>query len=103
MMTGGRAQTQIRLDFESMVSLTERGLASRRVLRFERGRIAELCLQGALSVAELSARLAVPIGVARVIAADLVSEGLLDAHLAEPNLADDVSLISRLIHGVRAL
>jgi len=62
-----------------------------------------LCHTDPLSVAELSARLHVPIGVVRVVAADLVSEGLLEAFQPSANVADDVLLITRLIAGVRSL
>ena len=58
---------------------------------------------GPISVAEISARLIIPIGVAKVLAADLASEGLLDLHAAPLAPNQDITLIARLIHGVRAL
>lgn len=102
-MTGGRCVAIVPLEFESMLQTTPRGGAILGTLSFERGAIAQLCSAEILSVAELSARLHLPIGVVRVVAADLLSEGLLEAFMSHLSVADDVSLITRLIEGVRAL
>ncbi len=102
-MTGGRSTSVIPLEFESMLQATSLGSVSMPSLTFERNSIVQLCSAEILSVAELSARLHVPIGVVRVVAADLVSEGLLEAFMSNLSVADDVSLITRLIEGVRAL
>ena len=55
------------------------------------------------AIAELAARMRIAIGVVRVVAADLVSEGMLESFEPSENVADDVLLIARLIAGVRAL
>jgi len=102
-MTGGRSAAVVPLEFESMLQTTARGAVVMSGLMFERLAIAQLCSTEILSVAELSARLHLPIGVVRVVAADLLSEGLLEAFMSNLSVADDVSLISRLIEGVRAL
>jgi hypothetical protein len=102
-MTGGRSRATIHLEFETMLQATAGGRAALTALKFERADILRLCRAETLSVAELSARLGVPIGVVRVVAADLLSEGLLEAFHPSANVADDVLLITRLIAGVRAL
>lgn len=102
-MTSGRAQGSVPLEIESMLQLTPEGSLLLDRLQFERGRVAALCGAEILSVAELSARLHLPIGVIRVVASDLIVDGLLQAHLPSFGVADDVDLISRLIEGVRAL
>lgn len=102
-ITGGRSVSVVPLEFETMLQTTQRGTAALPSLNFERASIAQLCSSEILSVAELSARLRLPIGVVRVVAADLVSEGLLEAFMSNLSVADDVSLIMRLIEGVRAL
>lgn len=102
-MTSGRAEGSVHLEIESMLRLTERGVLLTDRLQFERARVGALCSIEILSVAELSARLHLPIGVIRVVASDLIVEGLLEAFLPSFNIADDVDLISRLIEGVRAL
>ncbi|MEI8240990.1 MAG: DUF742 domain-containing protein [Actinomycetota bacterium] len=102
-MTGGRSQTAVQLEFETMLRTTALGDGSASMLRFERGDVARLCSVDTLSVAELSARLHLPIGVVRVVAGDLVVEGMLESFQPNGNVADDVALIQRLIAGVRAL
>jgi hypothetical protein len=57
-----------------------------------------------LSVAELSAHLRVPIGVTRVLVADLVGQGMLEASAPTATRpADDVEFLERLMQGVAAL
>jgi hypothetical protein len=69
----------------------------------ESRRIVELC-QPALSLAELAARLVLPVGVVRVLVADLVDAAIViadDPHSLE--VATDVRLLERLLDGIRAL
>lgn len=103
MLTNGRTTSNVDLAFESMVSLSDLGRVAQDSLAFERAAIAELCADGAQSIAELAAKLHVPLGTIRVLAADMVGEEVLDAHLPQENLSGDVAMLRRLIHGVRAL
>ncbi len=102
-ITSGRSHAAVHLEFETMLQATPAGLASTGLLRFERADIVRLCIEEPLSVAELSARLRLPIGAIRVVAADLLHEGLLQAFQPSESVADDVLLLTRLIAGVRAL
>lgn len=102
-ITRGRSQTAVHLEFETMLQATVAGSTAVQSQRFERREILRRCSTEPLSVAELSAHLRVPIGVVRVVAADLMVEGLLQAHQPSEHVADDVMLLSRLIAGVRAL
>ena len=68
----------------------------------EHARIVELCRKPH-SVAELAAGLRVPLGVARVLVADLLSSGLLATGPSAPKQATDVPFLERLIAGVAAL
>ena len=81
-MTGGRAHASGVLEFETMLQGTAGGREALTALKFERAEILRLCQTDPLSVAELSARMHVPIGVVRVVAADLVSEGMLESFLS---------------------
>jgi hypothetical protein len=66
--------------------------------------ITQLCLQPR-SVAELGAYLAVPLGVVRVLVADLVAEGLVNVEATLAHDADDAErreLIERVLSGLRA-
>jgi hypothetical protein len=56
-----------------------------------------------VAVAEVAARIGLPIGVVQVLAGDLVSAGVLLRSASSMSLADDVHFIERLIHGVAAL
>jgi hypothetical protein len=102
-ITRGRSQTAVHLEFETMLQSTVAGATAVQAQRFERREILRRCGTEPLSVAELAAHLRVPIGVVRVVAADLLVEGLLQAHQPSEHVADDVLLLSRLIAGVRAL
>ena len=103
LITGGRTESAEALEFETMLSVTALGRAERAGLSFERARIAELCAESPQSVAELAAKLNIPITVARVLAADMVGSGWLDKHAGQSDLADDVDMLQRLIHGIRTL
>jgi hypothetical protein len=102
-ITRGRSRAAVHLEFETMLQATRSGSTSVGSQRFERQAIVQRCTDEPLSVAELSALLRLPIGVVRVVAADLLSEGLLQAHQPSEHVADDVFLLTRLIAGVRAL
>ena len=86
-----------------MLQTTAAGREAVTALQFERAGIMRCCQAETLSVAELAARMRIAIGVVRVVAADLVSEGMLESFEPSENVADDVLLIARLIAGVRAL
>lgn len=65
--------------------------------------IIELC-QTPTSVAELAARLRVPVGVVRVLVGDLVEARMVQVRQAEDRSEHkDVRLLERLLEGIRAL
>lgn len=102
-ITGGRTNTDApKLQFESMVALTEHGTAAAGQLTFERKKIAAL-LDQPLSVAEISAKISIPIGVARVLVGDLVVDGLLALYDAPTDASQDITLVRELIDGIRNL
>jgi hypothetical protein len=100
-VTGGRTRpARTDLPIETLVAVTPAGAAAAPALVLERRLIALRC-QEPVSVAELSAHLDVPLGVARVLVADMVDDGFVTVHqpLASPNLA----LLHRVLHGLHAL
>ncbi len=99
LMTGGRASAH--LAFETM--LESRDVTRPADVQYERAAILEACDQRHLSLAEISAYLHIPIGVVRILASDLINEGLLTAHGGPSNKAHDITLLTQLIDGVRAL
>jgi hypothetical protein len=69
----------------------------------EAGRILELCDEPT-SVAELAGRLALPVGVVRVLVGDLGALGAVSVNPPPPaDAATDVRLLERLLDGIRAL
>lgn len=99
-ITGGRTEADERVQFESIVVQT------RRVPPGSLGREHHLAYDASetpLSVAELSTKLRIAIGVARVLVSDLVEGGHLLLSTTARQPATDADLIRRVIDGVRAL
>jgi hypothetical protein len=99
MLTGGRTRPlRDGLRIETLLHAAPAALSA--PLRFESRRIVELC-QAPMSIADLSVALRVPLGVIRVIVADLVTEGYLRI---EEQLGElPIELIERIRDRVRAL
>jgi hypothetical protein len=103
-LTQGRTRPDGRdLPWETMVVATSEGQASRPRLRFEQGRIVDLCRRP-VSVAEIAAHLGVPLGVAAVLVSDLNAGGHLAVH--RPSVSDSGrprrEILERLLHGLKA-
>jgi Protein of unknown function (DUF742) len=105
-MTGGRARPVLapeELELESLVSTTSLGETSVPALTPEQQSIVLLC-RDILSIAEVSAHLDVPVGVARVLVGDMAAEGLVTLHRpAGPGIRPDLALLERVLYGLRAL
>ncbi|WP_078629499.1 DUF742 domain-containing protein [Streptomyces sp. 142MFCol3.1] len=70
-----------------------------------RRRICRLCATGQ-SVAEISAHLHLPLGVTRILVADLAEAGLVSVHDPQTTAFDggpDFELLNRVLSGLRAL
>ncbi len=68
----------------------------------EAARIIELCTMPT-SVAELAGRLILPIGVVRILVADLGALGAVTVNSTPVGVASDAGLLGRLLDGIRAL
>jgi uncharacterized protein DUF742 len=89
------------LAVETMLRATPAGRLAAPGLPAEQRRTVELC-RVPQSVAEVAARLHIPLGVVRVLVADLYAEGLVDvAAVRHPR--DDVDLLHRLIARVEQI
>ncbi|WP_407702289.1 DUF742 domain-containing protein [Streptomyces specialis] len=104
-MTGGRTRPRYQLAIEALVSTTAEPVQLPGLLP-EHQRICQLCLE-VKSVAEVSALLSLPLGVARILVADLAEAGLVAIHQpgseAEPGGQPDVTLLERVLSGLRKL
>jgi Protein of unknown function (DUF742) len=103
-MTGGRTRPlDDALEMESLVSTTSLGEACVLTLPVEQQSIVLLC-RDVLSVAEVSSRLDLPLGVARVIVGDMADDGLVAVHRpADPSERTDMALLERVLFGLRAI
>ncbi|WP_344447105.1 DUF742 domain-containing protein, partial [Kitasatospora nipponensis] len=77
-MTGGRTRPRYQLAIEALISTTASAERSGGLLP-EHQRIVHLCRE-VKSVAEISALAGVPLGVARILVADLAEAGLVAIH-----------------------
>ena len=68
----------------------------------EQRAIVDLCVEP-VSVAEISARLGLHLGVTRVLVCDLRDSGYLDVHVADTLAANDPEIILRVMRGLRAI
>ena len=102
-MTGGRARpAQNDLEIEALVSTTAQGERSPK-LNVEQRAIIALC-RDLLSIAEVSARLDLPLGVARVVIGDMAAEGLVILH-RPTTVGDrpDLALLQRVLYGLNQI
>ncbi len=104
-MTGGRTRPRYQLAIEALVSTTAEPERLRGQLP-EHQRICLLCRE-VKSVAEISALLTIPLGVVRILVADLAEAGLVAIHQPGGDAAaggqPDVTLLERVLSGLRKL
>ena len=104
-MTGGRTRSSgAEIPLEALVIVTDEGRQRAMGLAWEHRAIAELCASP-MSVAEVSAHLKVPLGVARVLVGDMAAEGLVEMSGASGSeqAPNDLNLLERVLNGLRAL
>jgi len=104
-LTAGRTTTDVDLPLEAPVQTLQAGLAHQWPPNDVRDNIIQLCVKSP-SVAEVSARLDLPVGVARVLIGDLVTSGYLrvNATLTERSTREErQELIGRTLRGLKAL
>jgi hypothetical protein len=104
-LTAGRTESTVDLPLAAPIQTVQSALFHRWPAGDLRGRIIQLCIKSP-SVAEISARLDVPLGVARVLVGDLVTSGYLQVQttLTDSSTTDDRrELIGRTLRGLRAL
>ncbi|XRQ13610.1 DUF742 domain-containing protein [Actinomadura welshii] len=105
-VTGGRTKPRYDLAIEALVTAAPYPPRDVSVLTPEYRAIMDLC-RSARSVAEVSALLRLPLGVARVLVADMAVEGLLRLHQSQPATTaggqPDLRLLERVLSGLRKL
>ncbi|HWG98375.1 MAG TPA: DUF742 domain-containing protein [Pilimelia sp.] len=107
-VTRGRTRPRLEIAIEALVETTVRGRSTGshkggRELQY----IAALCDGRVQSLAEIAARTQLPLGVARVLIADMAADGLVAVY--EPTSLDDsndavgTELLERVLSGLRRL
>lgn len=104
-LTAGRTDARIDLPLEAPVETVTSAKPPRWPGNDVRGQILAVCADHP-SVAEIAAQLSLPLGVARVLIGDLVTQGYLQVHttLGDSTTDDERrELIGRTLRGLRAL
>jgi hypothetical protein len=100
-MTGGRTTAISEISLEAQVQASTRASHHLGAYRWEAAKVVEL-VQTPMALIEIAARLEIPIGVARVLVADLVADGAVVLHVPEKTQSF-ASLLERVLDGVRNL
>jgi hypothetical protein len=108
-VTGGRTRPRVDIAIEALVETTPRGRGGSGD-KIGHGReqqyIVTLCDGRLQSLAEISARMQLPLGVARVLVADMAADGLVAIYepaSLEGNDAVGTELLERVLSGLRRL
>jgi Protein of unknown function (DUF742) len=102
-VTGGRTKPRYQLAIEAMVAASHYEARDLSVLSPECQAILGFCRDWR-SVAEISAVLRMPLGVARVLIADMAVQGLVRVHqLDHAHGRPDLNLLERVLSGLRKL
>jgi hypothetical protein len=90
------------LELETLITTTSRGISATRLPNEQRA-IVLLC-RDLLSIAEVAARLRLPVEVVRTLVEDMADEGLVELH--RPSHRDDrpdLALLERVLYGLQNL
>jgi Protein of unknown function (DUF742) len=105
-VTGGRTRPASDLELETLVQTLTGADEQLAGLGREQRSIATLCRE-IMSVAEISARLDLLLGVTRVIVGDMALNGLVVLYRPQATLADadllPVELLERVLHGLKKI
>jgi Protein of unknown function (DUF742) len=104
-VTRGRTEPRRNIPIEAVLVASQSAVQEARFAGHDKYRIAVLCEPRAQSLAEIAARSRLPLGVARVLVADMVNDGLLSLHSAAPRegFTERMDLLERVLSGLRKL
>jgi hypothetical protein len=100
-MTGGRTTAEQAISLEAQIQASSRASHHLGAYRWEAAKVVDL-VQSPMALIEIAARLQIPIGVARVLVADLLSDGAVVLHVPQKTQSF-ASLLERVLDGVRNL
>ncbi|PZF95415.1 DUF742 domain-containing protein [Micromonospora deserti] len=104
-VTRGRTEPRQDIALEAVLSASATAVAEARFAGHDKYRIATVCEGRAQSLAEVAAYTRMPLGVTRVLVADMVAEGLLTLHTAAPaeGFEERMEILGRVLSGLRRL
>ncbi|MFC3501352.1 DUF742 domain-containing protein [Micromonospora krabiensis] len=104
-VTRGRTEPRQDIALEAVLMASPTQVAESRFAGHDKYRIATVCEGRAQSLAEIAAYTRMPLGVARVLVADMVAEGLLTLHTAAPaeGFEERMEMLGRVLSGLRRL
>ncbi|MBO0806298.1 MAG: DUF742 domain-containing protein [Nocardiopsaceae bacterium] len=102
-VTGGRTQPRYKLPLEALVTSVVYEPRDLSGLAPECQAILQFCVDWR-SVAEISAVLRIPLGVARILVADMSADGLVRVHQRDDSEGrPDLNLLERVLSGLRKI
>ncbi|HWH00182.1 MAG TPA: DUF742 domain-containing protein [Pilimelia sp.] len=104
-VTRGRTEPRQDIAIEAVLVATPTGRQEARFAGHDKNRIAVMCDERPLSLAELAAYVRLPLGVTRVLVADMVADGLLKLRNAAPaqGYQERMNLLERVLSGLRRI
>jgi hypothetical protein len=104
-VTRGRTEPRRDIALEAVLTATAAAVNESRFAGYDKHRIATICAQRAASLAEIAAYTRMPLGVTRVLVADMVADSLLTLHSATPaeGFEERMELLERVLSGLRRL
>lgn len=104
-VTRGRTEPRREIAIEAILVTTAKGRQEAPFAGRDRQLIAVLCDRQALSLAEVASRMRMPLGVTRVLVADMAVDGLLALYDTgvDDNHHDRMELLERVLSGLRKL
>lgn len=104
-VTRGRTTPTSDIAIESLLGATARGSQEAPFAGRDKQLITQLCTQGPQSLAEVAAHLQMPLGVARVLVADMVNDQMLTLHTQSgPEESHErIQLLEQVLEGLRRL
>jgi hypothetical protein len=104
-VTRGRTEPARDIAIEAILVTTFRGRQEGMYAGRDKHNIAMMCDGRPQSLAEVAARMRIPLGVARVLVSDMTVDGLLSLHETtdEDNYDDRLDMLERVLSGLRRL
>ncbi|GAA1253334.1 DUF742 domain-containing protein [Pseudonocardia aurantiaca] len=101
-VTNGRTEPSASLDLMTLVRASSRATPSSDWLGIDHGPVFDLC-RSSISVAEVAARLGLPLTVAKILLADLVKLGVVITRAPTELNETDLTTLEAVRDGLRAL